>query len=613
MIPVVADAGDRSGLLEKLLAAVRPEFRVDVLVPDPADPVIGFKQCVVGDCDRPVHEQGLCTGHSGRWRKRGQPDLTEFVTDPGPSIRGKTELGSCTVAGCRYGLSGRGLCARHRDKWERAGHPDSVAWAATRVVADTTGHNECTLPFCTLWTENGEHVFCKSHTTRWRSAGSPDVDAFITSCLEHGRPVIDFRDLPPQLKLELQYAVQRRHDERTAAAPPKVLRLTVRQAAESGVGSLLELSEAQWRERSSGQFITGDGSLRKRANAMMLYARAAVEALRDGLGWEVEFQRDVWRLWMLPGLKTSASRPRPRSHLRFDRITQPWLRGLAKQWVRWRLVSGLSVATAVTDVQALTRFSEFLVTAAPGLDGLAGVDRALLERYLAWLKGIPGGASANEGRVGGLHLFFQAIRQHGWDDTLPTSAAFFTGDFPRRRQRVTRYLAEHVMAQIEKPANLDRWRYPEGRLVTLIMIRCGLRVSDACALRFDCLIHDGQQAPYLRYYNNKMEREAAVPIDEELEADIGDQQRRVLEQWPAGNPNLFPRRTANADGRRSLGPDSYRGMMKRWLKTCDIRDEHGQPVHLTPHQWRHTFATRLINRDVPQEVIRVLLDTNHRR
>ena len=31
-------------------------------------------------------------------------------------------------------------------------------------------------------------------------------------------------------------------------------------------------------------------------------------------------------------------------------------------------------------------------------------------------------------------------------------------------------------------------------------------------------------------------------------------------------------------------------------------------MHLTPHQWRHTFACRLINRDVPQEVVRVLLD-----
>jgi ferredoxin len=49
-------------------------------------------------------------------------------------------------------------------------------------------------------------------------------------------------------------------------------------------------------------------------------------------------------------------------------------------------------------------------------------------------------------------------------------------------------------------------------------------------------------------------------------------------------------------------------MLNRWLVTCGIHDEHGRPVHLTPHQWRHTFACRLINRDVPQEVVRVLLD-----
>ena len=54
-------------------------------------------------------------------------------------------------------------------------------------------------------------------------------------------------------------------------------------------------------------------------------------------------------------------------------------------------------------------------------------------------------------------------------------------------------------------------------------------------------------------------------------------------------------------------------MLGRWLATCDIHDEHGRPVHLTPHQWRHTFACRLINRDVPQEVVRVLLDHESHR
>ena len=105
-----------------------------------------------------------------------------------------------------------------------------------------------------------------------------------------------------------------------------------------------------------------------------------------------------------------------------------------------------------------------------------------------------------------------------------------------------------------------------------------------------------------------MKREAAVPIDEQLEAEIRAQQDRVMRRWPGGNPHLMPRRNSNASGSRAFAPATYRGMLERWLAACDIRDEHGQPVHLTPHQWRHTFACRLINRDVPQEVVRVLLD-----
>ena len=236
------------------------------------------------------------------------------------------------------------------------------------------------------------------------------------------------------------------------------------------------------------------------------------------------------------------------------------------------------------------------------------VDRGLLERYLAWLACQPAGPGAKEDAVTALQQFFQAIRQHGWDDTLPTTAVFFPGDVPRRPPRVSRRLAEHVMAQVEAPANLDRWAHPEGRLVTLILIRCGLRATDACTLAFDCLLHDGQGAPYLRYLNHKMRREAAVPIDEELEAEIRAQQDRVAARWPDAHPHLIPALTGNAGGQRCLTYSSYRMMLTRWLETCDIRDEHGQPARLTPHQWRHTFASRMINRDVPQEVVRVLLD-----
>ena len=164
------------------------------------------------------------------------------------------------------------------------------------------------------------------------------------------------------------------------------------------------------------------------------------------------------------------------------------------------------------------------------------------------------------------------------------------------------------MAQVENPASLNLWGDPMRHLITLILIRCGLRICDAVKLPRDCLVHDANTAPYLRYYNHKMKREALVPIDEELHRLITEQQRRTLARWPGGTPILFPKINSNLDGRRPYNASTYRHALHRWLRRCDISDEHGQPVHLTPHQWRHTLGTRLINRDVPQEVVRRILD-----
>jgi integrase len=240
--------------------------------------------------------------------------------------------------------------------------------------------------------------------------------------------------------------------------------------------------------------------------------------------------------------------------------------------------------------------------------GLGEVDRAVLERYLAFLQTRAESRKTHGEHVGLLHGFFQAIRQHGWDDTLPATAMFYPEDYPKRPKPLPRALAEHVMAQVEHPDNLARWHSPEHQLITLILIRCGLRIGDALRLEPDCIAYDADGAPYLRYYNHKMKREALVPIDEQLREQIGDQQRRARERWPDGTSVLFPQGRANPDGRKALTDSAYRRALRAWLERCDIRDEHGHPAHLTPHQWRHTLGTRLINRDVPQEVVRKILD-----
>ena len=280
-------ASGRAGLLEKLMAAVRPEFRVEVYVPAPGDPVFRAAPCTVEGCDRMVTQRGLCNGHVIRWRQRGQPDLTEFLANPGKAIRGRNELGRCAVKGCGYGVNGHGLCCEHHDRWVRASRPDLAGWITQAVVVGSS-RAECGMPFCSLWVENATKVFCRNHDYRWHLASCPDPEEYAADCQRVGTAHIDLRGLGPQLTLEFQYALQRRHDGQDRTTPPRVVRDAVRQAQKAGVSSLLDYSEQEWRQIARSHL--------REPGLFILDARDAAETLRDGVGWEVEYPRDIWRL-----------------------------------------------------------------------------------------------------------------------------------------------------------------------------------------------------------------------------------------------------------------------------------------------------------------------------
>ena len=509
-------------------------------------------------------------------------------------------LACCHAPGCGRGVARQGLCVRHAQARERAGRPALPQWlAAVPVTRMPAGQALCQVAACDLWTEK-DIAFCHGHGSTWKTNGRPDAESFANGYarveLIPGHERIRLDGLAPQLKLEIQYALQRRRDERTVKVQPFVVTQVVRFLATCPVTSLLDWPEDTWRQQI-GRPAPKDSNPR----ALLIFARRQIEDLAGGGGgWDAEYGRDVWRLHNLGfgGRQT----------LRFDRIPQPWLKELAKRWARWRISTGLCLEASRRAVRAVERFARFLASEAVNAGRLSDVDRPLLERYLADLHAEMAGSQRQGSHIGLLNSFFTAIRQHHWDDTLPATAMFFSQDLPKRSERPPRALAEHVMAQVEHPANLDQGGNPAYRLVTLILIRCGLRISDALRLESGCLTADADAAPYLRYFNHKMKREALVPIDETVHHLITEQQQRVLERWPGGPPWLFPRPTKNLDGTAPVSSSTYRLALYRWLERCAVRDEHGQPVHFTPHQWRHTLGTQMINRDVPQEVVRRILD-----
>ncbi|WP_158711647.1 hypothetical protein [Streptomyces xylophagus] len=113
-----------AGLLGKLMAAVRPAFRVDVFIPEPGELIFGLGACRVPGCPRQPRTRQLCRGHYYRWQRRGNPDVEAFIADPGADPVGRSELTACAIAGCRFGAARQGLCVGHNGFWERAGKPD---------------------------------------------------------------------------------------------------------------------------------------------------------------------------------------------------------------------------------------------------------------------------------------------------------------------------------------------------------------------------------------------------------------------------------------------------------------------------------------------------------
>ena len=368
--------------------------------------------------------------------------MDTFIAVTSSRWRRQSPLTCCRAPGCRRGVRFQGLCTRHSAAWMRAGRPDADEWlAGVPETAVPEGQQECLVWFCDLWAER-DIPFCQAHGVTWKNRGRPEPGEFAGGYHDDdpipGHERVHLQCLPAPLKLEVQYALQRRRDEREGKAPPYIVMAAVRFLASSGAFSLLERTEQDWRD-----------AFGKRGNAiaLLVWSRRQVADLAEAGGWDAEYHRDTWQMHRL-GLES-------RTVLDFSRIPQQQLKNLAKRWVRWRLSTGLSLQSGgLLPLRVLTRLGAFLQ--ARGITGADGISRAVLEEYLADLHAAMAGRQEHGAQVSALGLFLTAIRQHGWAPDLPADAMLFPGDQPPRIELLPRALAGHVMAQVEQPGNLAR-------------------------------------------------------------------------------------------------------------------------------------------------------------
>ncbi|MFZ1179044.1 MAG: transposase, partial [Mycobacterium sp.] len=454
-----------SGWVAHLGAVVRREFRAEVLVPAVADPILGSPACAVPGCVRSSRYGGLCPAHLGRWRKTGRPDRQAWAATADPEVMGYRSLQSCLVPDCGFGQHRYRLCYMHSRAWDKAGRPAVDQW--TPQVADTPTA-VCAIPGCALWAEL-DAGWCHSHHRRWRLRGRPPAAEFIAYCASYGEDRFDLRALRSQLRLEIQYALQCRVDANRTRTTPRSIKPLLDHLSASEVESLLERPLDEW---LAG--LPAAAALHT-PRAFLGYAIECLLDLRDGTGWDSEYERDVWRLRRLGVSGHDGAR------LDFTAVQPPWLRELAKRWCRWRMSCGVGLGQLRRDRIALVRLSRLTprLASSPGPNVL---DRAALEAYLARLAVEIPHPKTRSTDIGCVTGFLYAVRQHRWA-LLPAEAQLYPSDQPRRDETpAPRAIPEFVMHQLENVANLGRISDPRIRLLVEILIRTGLRIGDATRL-----------------------------------------------------------------------------------------------------------------------------------
>ena len=128
------------------------------------------------------------------------------------------------------------------------------------------------------------------------------------------------------------------------------------------------------------------------------------------------------------------------------------------------------------------------------------------------------------------------------------------------------------------------------RLIFLFMLRCGLRVSEVCALAWDALDIDAET---VRINQGKGQVDRIVYLSPDV--------KRALAVWRAHHTPgvyLFPSPKRH---RSQLFRSQINVLMDQYLTAA------GLTRHYSPHCLRHTFATHLLNAGVSLEVLKELM------
>ncbi len=201
--------------------------------------------------------------------------------------------------------------------------------------------------------------------------------------------------------------------------------------------------------------------------------------------------------------------------------------------------------------------------------------------------------------------FLDQIAEWGWAES-PQRTLLFKSDLPKVDYLLPRYIPkEQEQRVMEAIRTLEN---PVQRYGLLILRATGMRVGELVGLELDCVHQVPGKGAWLKVPLGKLHTERMVPLDDETLALLDALAELRGPQKPLPHPStgvptefLFVTR-----GKRVSG-EYIRDALAKAVGEAGLLDPYGNPLRITPHQLRHTYATALVNAGVSLQTLMHLL------
>jgi integrase/recombinase XerD len=252
---------------------------------------------------------------------------------------------------------------------------------------------------------------------------------------------------------------------------------------------------------------------------------------------------------------------------------EPYKKGY-KAWLQLeRSLSDNSIEAYLRDIDKLTQFLE----ATHARKGPADIELQDLQQFLKWIGELALNPSSQARILSGIRSFYkycsieQIVRK---DPTLLLEG-------PKQKRALPDFLSFEEIEAIIGCIDMSKPEGGRNKAILETMYSCGLRVSEVVNLRISCLYLD---AGFIRVIG-KGDKERLVPIGSEAIKYIGLYLGEIRSQTPRpGNEDIV---FLNRRGTRL-------SRVMIFLVIKSLVRASGITKNISPHTFRHSFATHLV-------------------